>query len=100
MKLKRSLVFWAAAAQIALTSCSTIYFHNGPHTETTGTEYSEWHHDGIMGLVEFSPPVDLANHCEGKSWASVKVQENFIQGLVNKITYRLYDPWEVTYSCK
>ena len=100
MKLKLALGLWVVAAQMVLTSCSTIYFHNGGNTTDKATELSEWHHDGVLGLVEFSDPVDLAGRCEGKSWTIVKVEQTFIQGLAKNVTDSMYDPWEVSYSCK
>ena len=63
-------------------------------------ENSEWHHDGIIRLVEFSEPVDLNNRCEGKDFSSVRVEKTFIQGLVGAISYGLYDPWDVSYACR
>lgn len=81
---------------LAMTGCSTIYFHRG--TDENQVTHKEWHHNGIFGLVEFSDPVDLSNHC-GSSWKTIKTEETFIQGLIAGVTYRLYDPWMFSYSC-
>jgi hypothetical protein len=87
-----SLAFFAAAS-----SCSTIYFHNGSQTYV---DHDEWHHDGIIRLVEFSSPVNLNERCEGKNWGTVKTEESFLNWLAGAFTFGIYDPWTVSYSCK
>jgi len=62
--------------------------------------YSEWHHDAVFGLAEVSDPVDLGKRCDGRAWATVEVQETFVQGLVSAVTYSLYNPWNVSYACQ
>lgn len=90
-----------ALAMVALISsgCSTMYFQN-VSGEPTRTELTEWHHDGILRLVEFSSPVDLQSRCEGKKWKTVKVEKDFVQGLVTSVAYGWYDPWGVSISCR
>ena len=80
------------------SGCSTIYFHKGSSDSTT--EMNEWHHNGILRLVEFSDPVDMANRCAGKGWETIKVEKGFIHGFVGSLTNGWYDPWSVSYSCK
>ena len=87
----------AAFIFIGMTGCSTIYFHN--NSTDTQTSFEEWHHDGIFGLVEFSDPIDSQDRCKGASWKTIKVEETFIQGLVRGVTWSLYDPWMMSYSC-
>ncbi len=82
---------------LGMTGCSTIYFQRD--AQTTSTQYEEWHHDGILGLVEFSDPVDMNQRCNGSSWKTIKTEETFVQGLVRGVTWSLYDPWMVSYSC-
>ena len=84
---------------LSLGACSTMYFDNGK-LATKELESSEWHHDGILRLVEFSSPVDMSSRCEGKSWRSIKVEKSFVQGFVAGLTYGWYDPWGVDYACK
>ncbi len=87
------------AVGILLSSgCSTMYFQN-VDGESTRTDLSEWHHDGILRLVEFSSPVDLSSRCEGKKWRTVKVEKDFVQGLAGSVSYGLYDPWGVSIRC-
>lgn len=83
---------------VGLSGCATIHFDNAP-TTTTKNPYSEWHHDGILRLVEFSPPVDMNNRCDGANWVTTKVERNFVQGLAAVVTWGIYDPWDVSYAC-
>ena len=90
-------LFLSALMFVGMTGCSTMYFHQ--HSNETTTTFGEWHHDGILALVEFSDPVDLKERCKNASWKTVQIEETFVQGLLRGITYSLYDPWNVTYSC-
>jgi hypothetical protein len=83
----------------SLGACSTMYFDNGS-SATRSLDMSEWHHDGVIRLVEFSSPVDMSNRCESKGWKSIKVEKSFVQGLAGSVTYGMYDPWGVDYACK
>ena len=98
--MKKFRMIAVIGAFLVLSGCSTMYFHNGERRADVDLEFTEWHHDGIARLVEFSAPVDLAGRCEGKTWDAVKVEKSFVQGLVGSISYGLYDPWGVDYSCK
>jgi len=84
---------------LASAGCHKMQIHNGPRAELTSFEQGEWHHDGVVGLVEFSPPMDLSKQCPGGTWQSVQVQRSFIQGLVQAITFGLYTPWDTNVQC-
>ena len=99
LKLVRSLSICMLAAT-ALSGCYKISFNNGPVSTQQAFREGEWHHNGVFGLVEFSEPVDMKNRCDGKNWSTVKTHMTFIQGLVSGVTYSLYNPWDVAYSCK
>ncbi len=86
-------------AALSSAACSTIYFEKGSHS-ARNLEYGEWHHIGVARLVEFSPAVDMNQRCEGNPWESIKVEQSFVQGLVQGVTNNLYSPWDVSYSCK
>ncbi len=83
----------------SLTGCFRMQIHNGPHKEVAFFEAGEWHHIGVIGLVEFSQPVDLSRRCPRSTWKTVQVQEGFMQGLVKVITWGLYTPMEVNFNC-
>ena len=84
------------------SGCATIYIHNGD-TPSEVTMH-EWHHNGILDLVEFSSPVELSKRCPGKEWQTVKIEKSPLCVLVDiaeaTITGNLYDPWVVETSCK
>ena len=98
---RAKLIFAAAFVAATAGGCSTIYFHNSSNAMP---DHEEWHHDGLLGLVEFSPPVDLNERCEGRDWETVKTEKTFLNGLVSTVAGsaagRLYDPWEVAYACQ
>jgi hypothetical protein len=95
----KKLVF-VIVASVILSGCYKITLQNGARPLAASYKQGEWHHDGVIGLVEFSEPVDMANRCGGKNWESVKVHQTFVQGLVSGVTYSLYNPWDVAYSCR
>ena len=92
-------------------SCQTIHYTNKseiPHHYT----YSKWHHIGILGLMEFSPPVNVKETCGQRDWKAVRTQKNFLQALVSgaiagalNMVYNglgslgLYTPEEVSVAC-
>lgn len=83
-----------------LTGCFRMQIQNGPSKEVANFEAGEWHHTGVFGLVEFSPPVDLSNRCPKGTWKNVQIQETFVQGLVKFITWGLYSPWDMNFNCR
>jgi len=84
------------------SGCATIYLHNGD-TPSEVTQ-QEWHHDGILDLVEFSPPVDLSQRCRNREWQTVKIEKSALCVLVDiaeaTLVGNIYDPWIVETSCK
>ncbi len=87
-----------AITALTLSGCSTIYFHkNSTRNSETGMQ-TQWHHTGILGLVEFSDPVDLGYKCQNSSWNTVRTQNSFVTGLVEALV-GLYNPREVGYTC-
>ena len=100
MKLR---VIMGALLLASFTSgCHKIYFHNGePLVANKDTALvSEWHHDGVLGLVEFSQPVDLKTYCARSGWSTVETENSFLTGLVSAVTYSLYTPRKANVVCK
>ena len=83
-----------------LSGCYKLTFHSSDQLRISEATYGNWHHGGILGLVEFSDPVDLKKQCEGKKWQEVRTKRGFLQGLSSFFTYNLYTPWDVSYECK
>ena len=97
-------------------SCQTIHYTNKsevPHQYT----YTQWHHIGLLGLLEFSSPVNVKAKCGDKGWKAVRTQKNVLQALttglvslvvggilrhISLIFVRLgnvYSPEEVSVAC-
>ncbi|NDF14994.1 hypothetical protein EB061_06690 [bacterium] len=87
----------ALAIALFLQACTTITFVRDP--KSTRTNYSEWHHNWIFGLMEGSDPVDMHDRCNGAEWKTITTEHTFIQALVNGITYQLYNPHNVEFAC-
>lgn len=62
----------------------------------------DWHHIGILRLVEFSDSVALDRKCAGKQWESVQTRTGPLQVLVHLIPYVniFYAPEQVRVACK
>jgi hypothetical protein len=95
---------WLLALALAASGCSTITFKTkNPEAPRRGGEFpSEWHHSGVVNLVELSPPVDLTDRCgRGARWAWVKTQVGPAQAIVCVIGALgvVYCPWEVEVAC-
>ena len=54
----------------------------------------------VIGLVEFSEPVDLKRYCGSKGWSAVETENSFLSGLVSAVAYGLYTPREANVVCK
>lgn len=104
MKTQAVKLFFSLAlgfSLIALNGCYKITFKNGSKQQAPLVYIHEkWHHDGVLGLVEFSDPVNLKMYCDNKSWSAVQTHMTFVQGLVSGITYGLYNPWNAAFSCR
>ena len=92
-------------------SCQTIHYTNKSEVPYNYT-YSQWHHIGILGLMEFSPPVNVKASCSNKGWKAVRTQTNVLQALVKGVIafaldqvslglgkLSLYSPEEVSIAC-
>ena len=98
----KNILFCAISlVAIAASGCSKIYYHNGgaPVSNKSAATYQDWHHDGVLGLVEFSDPVDLKARCQ-KGWDTVETENSFLTGLVGAVTNSLYTPREANVVCK
>ena len=112
-------LFILLVSLIILPSCYTIHFTKGDKIPVY-YQTSQWHHIGLLGLMEFSKPVNLKALCPADSWDGVRVQTGFLQGLVSWISFptsrttnigvikspllmsvgTFYSPEEVSVSCK
>ena len=78
-------IFSLFVALFFLCSCYTINFKRDSSSTDEFYQFSQWHHIGLLGLVEFSAPVNLKEICSEDSWESVRVRTGFLQGLISKL---------------
>jgi hypothetical protein len=89
-----------------LSGCWSMHLDNGSDHSQRHSEWdphSEWHHDGIFRLVEFSKPVNLHDRCSGKEWKSVYIRKSFLNVLADvavALLAPLYDGWTVDVTCE
>ena len=83
---------------LAVSGCSTIYFHNGPgRSRDVGAD--RFHHILLSG-IEITDPVELEQRCRGRGWTNVKTELTFVVGLVRAFTAPIYNPWGVAWGCR
>lgn len=97
----RKIFVFGLCLLFGLSGCHKMYYHNGGPlvANKASAQYQEWHHGGIVGLVEFSEPVDINAHCKG-GWTSLETENSFLTGLVSGVTYGLYTPRMANLVCK
>lgn len=92
---KRILRFgFLVLASVMLTSCYTYEFSVGEGAKT-GIEKKKKNHYLIGGLapISVSNPAELAG--DAKDY-DVKIQHTFIDGLINGLTFGIYNPTTTT----
>ncbi|HEY8279397.1 MAG TPA: hypothetical protein VIH99_07240 [Bdellovibrionota bacterium] len=97
--MKRHLL--VVLAILTASACSTINFKQNEDSRTS-FETNDWHHIGILSLVEFSDPVNPDKVCEKRGWDTVRTRKGPLQVLVGLIPYvgALYSPEEASVACK
>ena len=89
----------AALTAAAATGCYTSYIKSGAPVAAAPIEHDEkWHSGIIYGLAELSGPYDLSRICPN-GWAEIKTETSFVNGLVEWVTFSLYNPQTVTVRC-
>ncbi len=89
--LKATMIFGMA---LMLTSCYTYEFSVGNGAQS-GVEVKKKNHYLIYGLapISTSDPAEMAG---GAKDYDVKVEHSFIDGLLNAITFGIYNPTTTT----
>ena len=96
--MRKVILSILVSCSLFLGACSTIHFHNGEDA-TKAYEQENWHHIGVLSLVEFSDPVNLKQACEDSAWESVRTQKAGLQVLVHLLAGWIYSPEEVSVAC-
>jgi hypothetical protein len=87
------------AAAVGASGCFTSIVKSGAPAAAASIEYDEkWHSGLIFGLVELSGPYDLSRICPN-GWAEIKTETSFVNGLVQWITFNIYNPQTVSVRC-
>jgi len=78
-----------------------IYFERDAKSAEAGevhADYDRWYHSVFYGLAEISGPIALGNICpDGVKW--VEQEQSFVNGLVEWLTYNIYNPQVVMVYC-
>lgn len=100
MKTRLTLAVLVVAS--LLSGCHKIYYHKtGPMVANKNSAtVNEWHHIGVIGLVEFSEPTDLKRYCGASGWKAIETEDSFLTGLVGGVTGGLYTPRMANVMCK
>jgi hypothetical protein len=91
-----------------LSACAQVTFIQGEIGEKAPEQdrsASEWHHHGPFGFIEFSPPVDLDERCQGEEWQQVSTYIStgnwLVSNAVSLMTgVSLYGARTVSYACE
>jgi hypothetical protein len=87
------------AASVAASGCFTSIVKSGAPAAPPPIEYDEkWHSGLIVGIVELSGPYDLSKVCPN-GWAEINTETSFLNGLVQILTWNIYNPQTVTVRC-
>jgi hypothetical protein len=97
---RHALTVAASAVTCALLSgCFTSVVKSGAPAAAAPIEYDEkWHSGIIYGIAELSGPYDLSRICPN-GWAEIKTETSFVNGLVQALTFSIYNPQTVTVRC-
>jgi hypothetical protein len=91
--------FLGIATCIAATACFSTVVKSGAPPAAAAIEYDEkWHSGLIFGLAELSGPYDLSRICPN-GWAEIRTETSFVNGLVQLVTWNIYNPQTVTVRC-
>ena len=82
---------------LAATGCFHINYMTDK-SPAPAPQSEAWHHGAVYGLVEASDPVDVPKICPD-GYARIESQQSFVNGLVQCLTFGLYNPQEVAVTC-
>ena len=84
---------------VLLTGCWRMTVRNGNPVGETPIDFdNKWHSGVVYGLAELTGPYDVSKVCP-RGWAEIHTETPFPQGLVQVLTFNLYNPQGVTIRC-
>ena len=93
--MKRLLLLIA----VLLTGCWRMTVRNGNPVGETPIDFdNKWHSGVVYGLAELTGPYDVSKVCP-RGWAEIHTETPFPQGLVQVLSFNLYNPQGVTIRC-
>jgi len=99
LAMRATEMMFGIATCVAVTGCFTTVVKSGAPAVPPAIEYDEkWHSGLIVGLAELSGPYDLSRICPN-GWAEIKTETSFLNGLVQVLTWNIYNPQSVTVRC-
>lgn len=83
----------------ALSGCYSTTIRSGAAPGAAPLEAREhWHSGFVAGVADASGPYDLQRLCPA-GWAEIRTETSFWNGLVDMLTWRLYNPQTTTVVC-
>ena len=81
-------------------ACYTTRIHTGV-AAVGPSRFAEdkLHHTVVFGIAEASEPVDLEAACPRSTWAEMREEQTFANGVVGALTSSLYTPRTYTIMC-
>ena len=97
VRAARSLL--GIATCVGATACFSTVVKSGAPPAAAVIEYDEkWHSGLVFGIAELSGPYDLSRICPN-GWAEIRTETSFVNGLVQFVTWNIYNPQTVTVRC-
>lgn len=97
MILQYKQIAAAITLVVSLSGCATMNFVNGVKVNDT-VKREQWHHSGILDLIEFSAPVKITYLCDDKQWDTITIEKSFSNIIAS--TLYVYTPWVAYYECR
>jgi len=98
--VKRMSLVLLAALALGASGCYSTTIKNGkPVGEAPLEGDHRWHHGFVGGTSEASGPYQLSKICPD-GWAEIETETSFSNGLLDVVTFGLYNPQTVEVKCE
>jgi hypothetical protein len=98
---KRSYsLLMVAGLAVAISGCyKTVIYDGSPQGHSPVQYDSRWHHGVVYGLVELPSSGHLLDEACPGGWSRIQTKTSFLNGLVESLTWSLYNPQTVSITC-